>query len=143
MIVLDDRKDLEEVQSAIASGRKFATLAAEFSIGESGQDGGRIPPVVRTNSALARLAFATPVGQVGGPIFEGGQYLLLFVESRPDPVRGPWPETGPEVESSLSQRAIEDPEYWQWKTEMLDRYEVDMTSFFGLVGEPLEEDGRP
>lgn len=138
VIVLDEADAVDEVQRRLAAGEDFAALARELSIEESAADGGRMPPVVRSNVALARLAFATPVGEVGGPIVEQDRTLFLKVDARPATVTGSWAEIGEAVEASLGATSIEDPEYWQWKDAMLDRYEVDMTPFFGLVGEPLE-----
>ena len=57
----------------------------------------------------------------------GGRWLLLKVDSRPSPTSGAWEEIGPLVEASLAERAIEDPEYWQWKTWLFEQYEVDMS----------------
>ena len=139
VIVVDRRDDLDVVQAKLARGEDFAALAARYSIEDSGTDGGRIPPVVRGRSTLARLAFSTPVGEVGGPVFEDGRWLLLRVEARPRPLEGDWDAIGPEVEASLEERAIEDPEYWQWKADVLERYEVDLTPLLELVGEIAAE----
>ncbi|TDJ72427.1 MAG: peptidylprolyl isomerase [Planctomycetota bacterium] len=137
VIVLDTADAVDEVRRRLAAGEDFAELARELSIEDSGVDGGRMPPVVRSNVALARLAFATPVGEVGGPIVEQDRTLFLKVDARPAALEGTWAEIGQAVEASLEVTSIEDPEYWQWKDAMLDRYEVDMSPFFGLVGEPL------
>ena len=58
-----------------------------------------------------------------------------YPDARPAPVEGDWRAVGGRVEASLAGRGIEDPEYWQWKTAMLARYEVDMTPFLELVGQ--------
>jgi len=137
VIVVEDRDVVDAVQAKLDLGAEFALLANEYSIEGSGSDGGRVPPVVRSGVALSRLAFSTPVGDVGGPVLEQGRYLFLSVDARHAPVKGSWAELRGPVEATLSQRAIEDPEYWQWKTAMLERYSVDMTPFLKLVGEPV------
>ena len=139
VIVVDKRERADVVQARLAQGEEFGKLAGEFSVEDSASRAGRIPPVVRGPAALSRLAFSTPVGEVGGPVFEGGQWLFLMVDGRPQPLRGNWSEVGQAVQASLEQRPIEDPEYWQWKAAMLDRYEVDMEPFLDLVGEAVSQ----
>lgn len=138
VLVVQERAQLEEVQKALAAGGDFAELAKEKSTHESRVDGGRIPPVVRSESGLARLAFATPVGQVGGPIAEEGNFLLLQVTARPEPIADNWSEAGPAVEASLLAVPIADPEYWQWKSAMNDTYEVDLTPLRDLLDAAYE-----
>lgn len=139
VIVVDRREDVDIVQAKLAQGEDFGKLAGEYSVEDSAARAGRIPPVVRGPAALARLAFSTPVGEVGGPVFESGQWLFLMVDGRPKPLRGSWSEVGQAVQASLAERPIEDPEYWQWKAAMLDRYEVDMEPFLDLVGEAVSQ----
>ena len=40
---------------------------------------------------------------------------------------------GPEVEKSLADQKVEDPEFWQWKEAMTGRYDVDLRPFLDLV----------
>jgi len=133
VIVVDERGKRDEVERRLAQGESFPALAEELSIEKGAGDGGRIPPVVRGESALARLAFSTPVGQVGGPVFEDDRWLFLYVDARPTPLQGAWSEIGPTVESSLADQGIQDPEYWQWKADVLKRFEVDMEPLLQLV----------
>lgn len=139
VLVAEERQVIETARARLSRGEDFSALAEELSVESSAADGGRIPPVVRGESALSRLAFSTPLGDIGGPVFEGGRYLLVKVDALPRPTRGPWVERGPLVEASLAEHGIEDPEYWQWKAAMIERYEVDMEPFLELVGEPLVE----
>lgn len=140
LIITEDQDQLDEVRKRLSRGEDFAALARVFSVDDSAADGGRIPPVVRSTAALSRLAFATPVGDLGGPVFDQGRYLLIKVIERPEALAGGWPAIGAAVEASLDARPIEDPEYWQWKKAMVERYEVDLSPFLDLVGEsPLEE----
>ncbi len=133
VIVLDSRPAVEETQAALAKGTDFGDIARDKSLHESKEAGGRVPPVVRSDSGLARLAFATAVGSVGGPIFENGSYLLIEVTGRPEPVEGGWSAVGPAVEASLLAQPIEDPEYWQWKHAMQETYVVDLSPLRELL----------
>jgi foldase protein PrsA len=133
VIVLDSREDVEAVQAELDKGGDFADLAREHSLHESKENGGRVPPVVRSDSGLARLAFATATGTIGGPIFEDGKYLLLQVTGRPEPVEGTWSAVGAAVEASLTSQPIEDPEYWQWKHAMQETYVVDLSPLRELL----------
>ena len=135
VLLVTERTKLERVEEALAAGTSFEDLARSYSEHSSREEGGRMPAVVRSHTAISRLAFSTPVGQVGGPIDQDGQYLLVEVVERPEPVSGPWPEVRAAVEASLVRHPIEDPEYWQWKDAMLATYEVDTTRFLELVGE--------
>jgi len=49
-------KDYDEVQTLLATGESFEQLARTWSMDESGDAGGRVPPVVRGRSPLALLA---------------------------------------------------------------------------------------
>ena len=121
------------------SPHAYAALAKEYSVAETADEGGRIPPVVRGEAALARLAFSTPVGEVGGPVREGERWLFLRVVSRPAPLVGTWSEIAATVEASLVELPIEDPEFWQWKADLLARHEVDMTPLLELVGRTIAD----
>lgn len=127
VILTDAEDDAEAARAALDAGEDFAAVCARHSVDPSAAQAGRVPPVVSGPTAMARLAFSTPVGGVGGPVEEGGRWLLLKVDSRPSPTSGAWEEIGPLVEASLAERAIEDPEYWQWKTWLFEQYEVDMS----------------
>jgi hypothetical protein len=135
VIVTETRETMQEVEDALTAGREFEQLAREYSVDPSRETGGLIPPILRTQSKLARLAFMTGVGQVGGPIEDSdvGRWMLLRVESIEQPLEGNWDRIGPPIEASLAERPVEDAEYWQWKAEMTRRYEVDLEPFFRLV----------
>ena len=137
VIILDKREDVDVVQAKLARGEDFAALAGLYSVDDSAAVGGRVPPVVRGPSALARLAFSTPVGEVGGPTLVNEQWLFLTVDARPTPLKGRWSEVGPAVQASLAQRAIEEHEYWQWQAYVAQRYEVDMSPLYELVGDTI------
>ncbi len=139
LILCGEREAVDLVQSGLARGEEFAQLARAHSQDASSADGGRVPAILRNNSALSRLAFHTEPGEVGGPLAQGGRWLFVQVIQRLEPQRGPWSQMGPFVERSLEAEAISDPEYWQWKEAMLKLYEVDTGPLLELVGEPRGE----
>lgn len=133
-IALDDRSGVDEVQARLARGDDFADVARALSKDPSATEGGRMPPVVRGEQALAQAAFSTDVGTITGPIQDDRGFVFLKVESRPDLVEGTWDEIGEKVEASLTDRPVEDPEFWQWKEAMFRRYEIDISPFLELAG---------
>jgi hypothetical protein len=137
VIAIKGEEGRDRVQAKLAAGQAFADVALELSEDSSKDEGGRMTPVVRSESALARLAFATGVGEIAGPIDERGRYLFLKVDARPRVSAGPWSNLGEEVEASLVARSIEDPEYWQWQQAMQEVYEVDLEPFRVLLGSNL------
>ena len=140
VILCDDREAADRVVAGLLQGEEFADLARAHSGDASGEQGGRIPAVLRTTSAISRLAFHTEVGQVGGPLEQGGRWLFVRVDGAPVPQAGPWPAVGRLVLASLEEEPISDPEYWQWKDAMVDRYEVDTDPLLRLIGEPVPGD---
>ena len=136
-IVVDDKATLDEVEKELAAGRSFEELAKEKSSDPSAERGGLLPPIVRSaDSVVSRLAFATPVGERGGPIEDSGRYMLIEIVERPAPVRGNWIQIGGAVEASLDARPVDPIEWLQWERAMYDRYEVDTRPFLRMVGEP-------
>ncbi len=136
VIVVADREGIDLVEAGLAAGRPFEELARKLSVDPSSKDGGRIPDVVRSQSTMSRIAFLTRVGEVGGPIEEGGAHMFVLVEERLAAEGGPWSTFGPRVRATIQSQPIEDPEYWQWKAAMLERYEVTTDPLLRLVGEP-------
>ena len=134
-IVCEDQSQVEEVEAALAGGADFALLAKEMS--HDPASSGILPPITRSDSPISRLGFVTPVGEIGGPVDQSGRFLLIKVESRPEPLVGDWRSIGAEVERSLDQRPVHEMEWMQWEEAMFTRYEVDTTPFLKLVGEPL------
>ncbi len=133
-ITVKTKAEVDQVQARLAQGESFASVATELSIDPSKEDGGRLPPVVRgSDLVLTRTAFAAEVGEVSGPIKDRDGLLFVLVEAAPTPLEGLWPDIGDEVEASLEARDIEDPEFWQWKAQMLGRYDVNMDPFLDLV----------
>lgn len=133
-LTVKTKEDVEEVQRRLADGEPFESVARDLSVDPSKADGGRLPPVVRGgNLVLARTAFAADVGEVSGPIKDRDGFLFVKVEKAPEPLTGGWPDVGAAVEASLAARDVEDPEFWQWKNEILGRYDISMDPFLDLV----------
>lgn len=137
VIVMRSQADIEAVQARLAAGEEFEVLAREVSIDPSSGFGGHVPPILRNGSALSALAFATPVGTVGGPLEMQGRWLLLEVEERLEPIRGNWAAISEAVIADLRSEPLAEAEFWQWKTEMRDRYKRDLEPFFKLVAQPV------
>ncbi|MDF1836506.1 MAG: peptidylprolyl isomerase [Planctomycetota bacterium] len=136
MIVVPTRAEADRVEAGLTMGREFGDLATQFSQDPSAQDGGAIPPIVRSQAAISRLAFATPIGEVGGPLVENGRHIYLQVEAVVPGKPGPWSDLGPRVEASLQSLPIEDLEFLQWQAMVSARYEVDTSALLRMVGEP-------
>ncbi|MEM6569664.1 MAG: peptidylprolyl isomerase [Planctomycetota bacterium] len=132
-ITVADQAGIDAVQARLARGDDFEEVAKELSTDASKEQGGRVPPLVRGDSTLARTAFAGEVGLVSGPVREGDTYLFVLVVAAPDVVEGTWEEIGDRVEASLTEQEVEDPEFWQWKEAMSARYDVDIKPFLELV----------
>jgi len=136
VIVLPDEAAVQSVKAALARGEDFGKLAREHSIDESSKAAGRVPPVVRSPfSPLAQLAFLTPVGEVGGPVVEGGRQLLIRVDARLEPLPGKWAEIGGQVERSLAEQPIEELEFGQWRAHVERRHAIDLSPLSELLGE--------
>jgi hypothetical protein len=131
-----DRAALDAFQAELAAGGDFAELVAKHGTEEIKKSpDSRMTLFQNENSKLSRLVFATPVGTVGGPLEEGGRFLLARVEERLAPKTGAWAEVGPLVEASLASQPVDDLEYAQWKTWVGKVYDVDLAPFLDLVGE--------
>jgi len=132
-MTVEGRAAADEVMARLARDEAFASVARDLSVDASKEKGGRIPALVRGDSALARAAFATEVGSWTGPIRDGELMLFLEVEAIPVVVEGTWAEIGDAVEASLKAGPVEDAEFWQWKKAMTRRYDVDTGPFLELI----------
>jgi hypothetical protein len=138
VIVVKGEDKVKEVQSALAAGEAFPDVARRLSTDPSSKDGGRVPPVIRSETVMGKLAFTTNVGEVGGPQYSQGACLFVRVEGRPQALTGNWTEIASAVEKSLAERPIEELEFSQWKFTMLRRYPVDLSPFLKLAGQPVK-----
>ncbi len=133
---LPDEAALQAAQTALGAGQPFADVARAFGVDESAAEGGASMTLVRAeSSALSRLAFATPVGEIGGPLEQQGRFLLLRNEERLEPLEGDWRAVAPAVEESLRQTSIDADklEFVQWRAAMMRRYAIDLQPFRALV----------
>ena len=135
VIVVRSDDDSRKVGEQLASGKSFEDVARELSADPSAKDGGRVPPVVRGETPISRLAFATDVGKVGGPSYEKGSWLYVLVEAKPAPIPGGWDELSAAVEKSLVERPVAELEVSQWKPAMVARYGVDVSAFLRIAGQ--------
>jgi peptidyl-prolyl cis-trans isomerase C len=138
VIVVRSEEKLKEAQAALTAGESFAEVAKRVSTDPSSKDGGRVPPVIRSDTVMGKLAFATKVGEVGGPQYSQGAWLLVKVEAFPPPIVGAWTEIAAAVEQSLVERPIEELEFSQWKSMMMRRYPVDVSPFLRGAGQPVK-----
>lgn len=136
-------ESLEEAEAALVrleGGEPFARVADEVSVDPSGKYGGRIPPVVRNNSAISRLTYKTEPGAFGGPLLEEVEgvkrWLVVKPEEFHEAIEGEWSEISEEIEASLKERPVTEPEYWLWKVEMSSTQPADFEPFFELIGDP-------
>lgn len=137
LIVVPSGELADTVEAALADGADFAELAREHSIDDTAPAGGLVPYLVRQErSPLARIAFDTPAGAVGGPTTVGAHVVFVLVEERREPQEGDWAAVGPAVEASLATDTVRDAEFLVWKLTMERRYPVDLTDAERLLGAP-------
>jgi len=135
LIIVPDEEQMKAVQAALAQGGDFAELARQYSVDDSKERGGLVPFVVaQERSPLARLALATPVGEIAGPIPSADHQFLIRVEEHRSPLSGDWATLAPVVESSLSENPVTDSEYLNWKLAMEGRYPIDLGPLKKLIG---------
>ena len=135
VLEVEDEDALDAVRAALDAGRTFEDVAAEFGSDRTPSGAARLSIVRSENHPLARLAFATRPGEVGGPLFQSGGYLLILVREHlaPEPF-----EPGSSLErltESLAQTGVDNLEFVQWRAAMVRRYTVDLAPFFELVGD--------
>jgi hypothetical protein len=135
VIVVKSEEDSRKVGEALAAGEDFADVARKLSADASAKDGGSVPSVVQSDTPIARLAFQTDVGKLGGPQYEKGAWLFVKVEARPEPLQGDWKDVAAAVEKSLADRPVADLEVSQWKPVMVARYGVDVSPLLKMTGQ--------
>lgn len=130
-----DEDGLDAVSAGLAADVPFEELAAEY--GSKREPGGlaRISLVRAESHALARLAFATAPGQIGGPLVQGPGYLLLRVQEHRKPQPFQPGSAQQRLEASLLDTPVDNLEFVQWRAAMVRRYPVDLAPFFDLVGD--------
>ena len=136
VIVVQERELALELLERARSGEDFAALAREHSVDDSRQRDGHVPYVVRQeHSPLARLAFTTAPGELGGPVAiePSGHFVLLSVLEHREPLPGDWPEIGAAVEASLAAEPLSEAEFLHWKLAMERRYPIDVAPLEDLL----------
>jgi hypothetical protein len=139
-ILVASSAEVARATERFAAGESFAALASELSRDPTGAQGGLVPYVVRSDrSRLARLAFRTEAGALGGPfaLEDEGLELLVFVESFAVSVSGAWSDVSALVEASLLAHEVSEEEYLQWQVAMEAAYFVDLGPISRLLGEDL------
>lgn len=129
-----ERPKLDAALAELAAGKPFEAVAAAHGLGEDEQAGYTRVPIVRAESQeLARVAFATAVGDVGGPLEQSGAWLMFKVDSRDDGGDVRWAVDADRVEASLERDALQNVEYVQWRAAMTRRYQLDLGPFLETV----------
>lgn len=139
-ILVASSAEVARATERFAAGESFAALASELSRDPTGAIGGLVPYVVRSErSRLARLAFRTEAGALGGPfeLEDEGLELIVFVESFATGMDGVWSDVAPLVEASLLASEVSEEEYLQWQVAMEAAYFVDLGPISRLLGESL------
>lgn len=135
LIVVAEPERMAAIRAQLAAGADFAELARRHSVDETAKRDGLLPYVVhQEHSPLARLAFSTPPGELGGPLETSGHHFLIRVEESRPALEGDWRTIGPAVEESLAAHAVSDSEFLYWKIAMEDRYPIDMRRLKSLLG---------
>jgi hypothetical protein len=135
VLVVGSEAELAEVEARLAAGADFTQLARELSRDDTAEDGGFLPFLVHEErSPLARLAFATPVGEVGGPLAEEGRWILLRVEEQRAALAGDWRAVGAAVEASLARDGLHDSEFLHWKLVREREVPIDLGPLRALLG---------
>ena len=129
-----ERAKLDLALSELGAGKSFEAVAAVHGDGEDEKAGYTRVTIVRSESQeLARIAFATAVGDIGGPVQQGAVWLLLKVDSREEGRDVRWPGDAAAVEGSLERDPLGNVEYVQWRAAMTRRYQLDLGPFLELV----------
>lgn len=136
VIVVEEAELAAALLERAKNGEDFVALAREFSVDDSKERGGWVPYVVRQEtSPLARLAFTTAPGELGGPleIEASGHHVIVRVGAARAPLEGDWAQVGPEVEESLARDPLSDSEFLHWKLAMERRYPIDVGPLEALL----------
>jgi len=125
---------LAAAQADLNAGKTFAEVAKAHGTGDDAVTATTLLRITRAESQdLSRAVFATAVGTVGGPLEQGGRWLLFVPEARFEGREGTWVELREEVERSLTTQPVGELEFVQWRAAMVRRYRVDLQPFFQEV----------
>lgn len=128
---------VQRVRRRLAAGEDFVALVRELSVDDSRERDGLVAYVVDDpRSALARVAFLTRPGSVGGPVRALGHALFLRVEEERAPLPGDWSAVGEAVEASLARDPLRDAEFVPWQLAVRRAHPVDLGPLEKLFGAP-------
>ncbi len=130
-IAVRDRAAAQAVLQRARDGADFAVLARNESIAPSRRDGGRLPPFDRElEHPLVEPAFATPVGEIGGPIEDARGGVAVFrifrVLERIPGRDAPFAAHEDEIRSGLQDLPIDRTEYETYMRKQGRRYDVEI-----------------
>ncbi len=129
-----ERAKLDSALAELAAGKSFEAVAAAHGLGEDEKAGYTRVPVVRAEAQeLSRVAFATEIGAIGGPLEQSGAWLVFKVDSRDDGGDVRWGADGARIEASLARDPLQNIEYVQWRAAMTRRYQLDLAPFLETV----------
>jgi hypothetical protein len=136
-LALPEGGDVAGALARLEAGEDFVALVRELSVDDSRASDGLVPFLVDdSRSPLARVAFLTEPGAVGGPVQVAGHALFVRVEEARAPLEGAWPDVGEAVEASLAAHPLRDAEFLPWKLAMRRIHPVDLTELEKLFREP-------
>jgi peptidyl-prolyl cis-trans isomerase C len=83
-ILVEDKKECEEIKEQITAGGDFAALALEHSLCPSGQEGGALGEFEPGQMVpeFDRVVFSAPIGVVQGPVRTQFGWHLVEVTDR-------------------------------------------------------------
>lgn len=120
----------QELLAKLREGADFEAIAKQESLAPNREQGGKLPPFGRDyEHPIAKIAFDTPLGGLGGPVEEprpGGEtwfHVLRVIEKIPARKLDP-AEAEAEIRKGLLDRPVEDWEYAAWMKRMEKRYSV-------------------
>lgn len=124
------REKAEELLAKLREGADFEAIARQESLAPNREQGGKMPPFGSDyEHPIAKLAFETSLGALGGPVEEkrpGGEswfHVLRVIEKIPARALDAAASEA-EIRKSLADRPIEDWEYAVWMKRMEKRYGV-------------------
>jgi len=134
LIVVPSQDEAEAILTRLENGADFAGIAREESVDDTAGEGGYVAYLVnQERSPLARLAFATEVGAIAGPLPASGRYVVLRVEEKRVAQEGPWSTLGTTIEASLAAHPVKDSEFVHWKIAMERRYPIDLEALENVL----------
>lgn len=134
MTEIREREKLDAARADLSAGKPFEEVARTYGLGEDKDTGLTKVRIVRAESQeLSRVAFATEVGAIGGPIEQSGAWLLFIVDERDDGREIRWASEVAAIEASLARDPVQNVEFVQWRSAMSRRYQLDLGPLLEMV----------